>query len=131
MAPDCPYCGNPSRLTNGREVYPHIPRLHGNPIYACMPCRAWVGCHPGTTNALGRLANGELRKAKMAAHAAFDPLWKEGDMKRKQAYKWLSERLGIDYRDCHIGMFDQASCERVVLECAALSPPGRAEGEGS
>ncbi len=37
-----------------------------------------VGCHPGTKNSLGRLANAELRKWKSIAHRVFDPLWRDG-----------------------------------------------------
>jgi hypothetical protein len=118
--PVCEYCGEESALVTGKIVYPHIPRLHANPIYACMPCRAWVGCHPSTTKPLGRLANGELRKKKMAAHASFDPLWKEGRMKRKEAYAWLAGKLGIAVKDTHIGMFDAATCDRVVKACQEL-----------
>lgn len=127
--PVCDYCGNVSRLTTGREVYPHIPRLHDKPIYACMPCRAWVGCHPGTTNALGRLANGELRKLKMAAHEAFDPIWREGRMKRKEAYRWLAGKIGVKYEDCHIGMFDADKCAAVVAACDALPTPSETNSD--
>jgi hypothetical protein len=56
----------------------------------------------------------------MAAHDAFDPLWKEGRMKRKEAYKWLSERMGLHVNDTHIGMFDADQCRRVVGVC---TPP--------
>lgn len=121
MSPICDYCGERSRLVTGKTVYPHIPRLHDKPIYACMPCRAWVGCHPGGTQPLGRLANGELRKLKMAAHDAFDPLWKDGPMKRKEAYGWLSKKLGIPVEETHIGMFDADQCRKVVEVC--LTPP--------
>lgn len=69
--PICPYCERPAEfLASSARVY------HGRdygPVWACLPCAAWVGCHKGTTQPLGRLANAELRKAKMAAHAAFDP----------------------------------------------------------
>lgn len=110
----CDYCGEAARLTTGREVYPHRADLHGKSFYVCTPCDARVGCHPGTTNALGRLANAELRGAKQAAHAAFDPLWQGGGMKRKDAYYRLSKALGIPFADCHIGMMDAAMCRRVV-----------------
>ncbi len=108
-APDCPYCTEPSVLIDSAEVYGG--RSFG-PIYLCRPCRAWVGCHPDTTTPLGRHANADLRKAKIAAHNALDPLWK-----RKAAYAWLAEQLGIDRDDCHVGMFDVAQCERVVEVC--------------
>lgn len=120
-APICPYCEfsaelqvNSADLYNGKDY---------GPVWLCGRCAAWVGCHPGTHIALGRLANKELRKAKMAAHAAFDPLWKTrrkrtGDKwSRKQGYKWLAEQLGIARADCHIGMFDVETCKRVVEIC--------------
>jgi hypothetical protein len=69
---------------------------------------------------LGDLANAPLREARMAAHAAFDPLWKTGQKRRGSAYAWLAEQLGIDRRDTHIGMFDEATCARVVAAVQAL-----------
>jgi len=113
----CSYCGEPAKLVTGKQIYPHRPDLHALPIYACLPCEAHVGCHPGTTKPLGRLANAELRKAKMAAHAAFDPIWKSGMKKRKQAYKWLAKQMGIDVNECHIGEFDVVMCLKVVETC--------------
>jgi len=68
---------------------------------------------------LGRLANAELRAAKRAAHAAFDPIWKGGDMSRHAAYGWLAKQLGISRANCHIGMFDVDGCEAVVTAAAA------------
>lgn len=115
-APACPYCGKPSRLTNGREVYPRArkPELIAKGFYICTPCDARVGCHPGTSTPLGDLANKPLRDARIAAHAAFDPLWQSGRMKRSAAYRWLAETLGIEPTETHIGMFDEATCARVV-----------------
>ena len=113
----CPYCGTRAQLVDGTDIYPHRPDLAEKKFYQCAPCDAYVGCHPGTTNTLGRLANAELRKAKMAAHAAFDPLWKSGAKKRDSAYAWLSDALGMEKKDCHIGMMDVADCRQVVEAC--------------
>lgn len=115
----CPYCGNKTQLVGGLTIYPHRPDLYKKQFYQCAPCDAYVGCHPGTTKPLGRLADAELRKAKMAAHAAFDPLWRNGARakRRKAAYAWLAEQLGIDAKQCHIGMLDVATCSRVVEVC--------------
>lgn len=77
-----------------------------------------VGCHPGTIKPLGRLATKELRVWKMKAHEAFDPLWKSREMKRGDAYGWLAGELGIRVEKCHIGMFDEAMCGRVIEACA-------------
>jgi hypothetical protein len=84
--------------------------------WACRPCDAWVGTHKNSPEhkPLGRLANAELRKAKMAAHAVFDPLWKSGRMSRKEAYSMLSEKMSIPKDQAHIGMFDVDQCKAVV-----------------
>ena len=114
LTPICPYCGKFSKLVTGEQIYPHRKDLFNMSFYSCQPCDAYVGTHKGTIKPLGRLANKELRIAKSAAHRAFDPLWKYGDMKRKEAYKWLAEVLSINVKDCHIGMFDIEMCEDVV-----------------
>lgn len=113
----CDYCGDAAELVTGRDVYPYRPDLYSKKIYRCVPCNALVGCHEGTETPLGRLANPELRKAKMAAHAAFDPIWKGGHKKRGSAYAWLRDQLGISKDACHIGMFDVAMCNKVITIC--------------
>lgn len=109
----CPYCNDRSKLVLGSEVYPKFPALASKFFYQCKRCDAYVGCHPGTATALGRLANKPTRKARQAAHAAFDPLWKEGGMSRRQAYAWLQKALSLSEDECHIGMFSIEQCERV------------------
>ena len=124
----CPN-GHEAALVTGREIYPHRPDLYAKPFWACLPCGAWVGCHPGTTKRVGRLANAETRRLKMAAHAAFDPLWKSGRMSRTQAYAWLREQLGLAERDCHIGWVDDDNLRRVIDVCSAIVPtPNTTEG---
>jgi hypothetical protein len=117
---DCPYCGEKARLIDSAEVYGG--RSYGL-MYVCKPCDARVGVHKGTKKPLGRLANAELRAAKIAAHAAFDPLWKSGRMSRNAAYRWLSEAMELSAKDCHIGMFDVADCRRVVDLCRMKKVP--------
>lgn len=114
MSVNCPYCGKTAYLVGGKKIYPHRPDLFGKSFYECEPCEAFVGCHTGTINPLGRLANLELRKKKMAAHAVFDPIWRTGKMTRGDAYKVLAEKLGIEQKDCHIGMFDVDMCNKVI-----------------
>lgn len=86
-------------------------------IYICKPCDAIVGVHKGTDNALGRLANRELRSLKKEAHANFDPIWKTKKMDRSQAYKWLSQQLELPPQYTHIGMFSEKTCKRVITIC--------------
>jgi hypothetical protein len=113
----CPYCNQTASLVTGETIYPHRSDLHEKRFYLCAPCDARVGCHPGTTRPLGRLANAELRAAKMQAHTYFDPLWKSGAMKRYDDYGWLAGQLGLQRSRCHIGMFDVETCKRVVKIC--------------
>lgn len=114
----CPYCSQRAELIDSAKVYNG--RSYGL-IWACLPCEAWVGVHKNSPDnkPLGRLANAELRAAKMAAHACFDPLWKNGIMRRSDAYEWLARQLGIHPATCHIGMFDVDRCRRVAWACSA------------
>lgn len=137
-APTCPYCSQPAKLVTGKVIYGHRPDLARLFFWQCAPCDAYVGCHRNGDGKqpLGRLANAELRMWKMRAHEAFDPLWKELVEKeiealgghtpkgikqrhRTDAYKNLAQDLGIEMKDCHIGMFDVELCKRVVQVCAA------------
>jgi hypothetical protein len=121
----CPYCNNEAQLVSGDVIYPHRPDLRSKAFYLCRQCGAYVGCHPGSVRPLGRLANAELRSAKIAAHEAFDPLLLNHES-RSAAYRWLAQQLGINRADCHIGMFDVNQCRRVVEICAAI-PTSREE----
>lgn len=125
---NCPYCGNAAKFVTGEAIYPHRKDLFYKRFYECKPCDAYVGCHDAVdsdgknglgdgTIALGRLANKELRQAKMAVHAVFDPLWKNGSMARKHAYNLLATKLKIKKEDCHVGMFDVETCRKVIEIC--------------
>ena len=116
----CPYCEKETEYVQSTEVYD---RDYGM-IYLCRPCGAWVGVHKGTDAAKGRLANAELRDWKIKAHASFDKLWKRylqlGTPKHKarnSAYQWLADRMGIEAKDAHIGMFDIEECKNTISLC--------------
>ena len=118
----CPYCKSKTEYIDSSYVYG---RSYGM-IYICKPCDAYVGVHKGTNNALGRLANNELRYWKKEAHAYFDILWKKkidnGFSKKEargMAYKWLSEKMGLTPELTHIGMMDIEQCKYVVELCSA------------
>lgn len=110
----CWYCRRPARLVTGMDLYPHRPDLFGKRFWRCLPCAAWVGCHPDTTEPLGRLANSELRSLKQAVHRVLDLLWQQGGMSREEAYAWLAEQLELTAEECHVGMFDPATCRRAI-----------------
>lgn len=127
----CPYCNGEAILESTTKIYSRDYGL----AYICKNypiCDAYVGVHNETTKPLGRLANAELREWKKKAHSVFDPLWKRKLQKRRQergeyykkkyarsaGYRWLAEQLGIERKDCHIGMFDVDLCKRVVEICS-------------
>lgn len=124
----CRYCLRPAvLLKQGDTGYPY--QADYGPTWTCTPCQAWCGCHPGTENALGGLANAELRKAKQEAHAAFDPLW-QGKIRRDKCskrkarnagYAWLAGQLGIPVKKCHIGMMNLDECRKVVEVCSKFN----------
>lgn len=114
-------CGKPAVLTTGKEVYPHRADLAEKPFYICRPCGAHVGCHPGTTRPLGRLANPQLRLLRMKVHDALDPHWKalKGKTRklgqvRRGVYQRLASGMNIPERECHVGMFDETQCTRAL-----------------
>lgn len=72
-----------------------------------------------------RIAMRTLRRLRNQAHSFFDPLWK-AKMKRDNcsqsearnaAYNWLSLQMNIPRDRCHIAMFDEAECQRVIEIC--------------
>lgn len=122
IAPICDYCGQPAALKPDSEVYDG--RSFGGKVWHCAPCDAWTSCHKGTHEPFGRMANAELRTAKMEAHAAFDPQWRgaradgvKRSVARNAAYAWLAEQLGLRQDECHFSRFDVALCRRVIEVC--------------
>lgn len=112
--PFCPYCKQDAELVKGEKIYgPGYP-YSKKPFWLCDGCEAYVGCHPGTQTPLGSPANKETRKARNAAHAAFDPIWKGKKRGRAQAYALLAKKLGLHPDRCHIGYFDTRMCEQVL-----------------
>lgn len=131
----CDYCHRDAKLVTGKALYPHRPDLFHRWFWQCEPCGAFVGCHKKEggngdgTKPLGRLATPELRRAKMAAHEAFDGLWRSGRLKRGDAYGALARELGIAIQNCHIGMFDLERC-RAVPDAVARIAARQAGTEG-
>lgn len=113
----CGYCGKETEAIDSKEIY----GKHYGLARICRPCNAYVGCHDGTDKPLGRVANKELRRWKQEAHRWLDPLWKakmaRGTKKGKArgaAYRWLADCMGIEAKDCHIGMFTLEQCKLAV-----------------
>ena len=115
----CSYCEGRAKLVNGSALFPDIKELYFKNFWRCEPCKAHVGCHPGTDKPLGTLATQRLRRLRHTVHLRFDKRWKNGRLKkrrrkRSEAYVWLAEKLEIPIEQCHIGMFDEKMCERAL-----------------
>lgn len=107
----CNICG-------GKVIYMSNAKIYGKEYgsgkcYFCTKCGAYVGTHkPRPKEALGILANAEMREMKMKCHELFDQKWKnEQTFKkrcsaRKKAYRELSGKLNIPIEECHFGYFD-------------------------
>ena len=120
--PSCPYCVKDAELVGGDVIYPHRPDLFALKFWRCS-CGAYTGTHKDspTHKPKGGLAHEPLRKARIAAHAAFDKRWQRRTHtaeSRSRAYGWLREQLGMD-RNPHIGFMDEAQCARVIEICKA------------
>lgn len=90
--------------------------------YICTGCGAYVGTHvPRPKQALGVLADAEMRKLKVECHDIFDSFWKgkpKSRKKRRDLYSWLSKQMKIDVSQCHFGYFEkeQLNKAREILE---------------
>ena len=108
----CNLCGGNVIFTSNSVIY-HGREYGSGKCYLCKSCGAYTGTHkPHPTEALGLLANKEMRKMKMKCHDIFDECWKneptskKRHFARKRAYKDLAEKLNISEKECHFGWFD-------------------------
>jgi len=112
---------------DGRWVYPSNMNLWTRTFYVCKSCDARVGCYPNSDKPLGSLADKATRTARMLAHQALDPLWRDTPpffTSRSAAYSWLRRTTGV----AHIGESTIEQCETVVqavkdLRAAGPLPP--------
>ena len=107
----CPKCNQPAPWVENKEKYG---RNYGKSYmcYFCKDCETYVGCHENTRRPLGTMADKETMNLRKQAHALFDPLWKDGGMKRGQAYQYLSTLMGI--KNVHIGESDAETCKNII-----------------
>jgi zinc-finger-containing domain len=148
MNGDCPYCGSGVKKATGLQVYGKRcrPEFENHFYWVCdqFPwCDAYVGCHAGTDEPLGRLADRELRSWKEKAHLFFDPLWKRKIERLRQkkggyyegirhearsaGYAWLANKMGLSLEDCHFGSFDIAQCKAAIEICEKYTQKSLAE----
>lgn len=107
----CPYCKKEAEWTSNDVVYG---KRYGKSFmcYWCKNCDAYVGCHNNTREPLGIMANKELRQLRIKCHELFDELWKNGEMTRHQAYRYLEEKTGVR----HIGSTNKEECLAIITK---------------
>jgi len=119
----CVECGSPMRLRYSDQYARHFYGCSRYPV-----CEGIHGAHPDGAP-LGVPGDKETRQARREAHAAFDDLWRSGDVgvNRGQAYALMNRELGFQ----HIGELTKEQCEQVcewVRDCYRfLDQPPREE----
>jgi ssDNA-binding Zn-finger/Zn-ribbon topoisomerase 1 len=116
----CPDCGADMILKDGKYG-----KFYGCERYP--QCDAAHGAHQHTEKPLGIPADKATRVMRIRAHKAFDKLWKKIREKhrvdrRKWAYRWLRERMGMTAEECHIGKFTWEQCKKVIEICDKVDP---------
>ncbi len=113
----CAECGAPMVLRSTiKYVYAsRSPRL----FYGCTrwpQCSGAHGAHPDG-QPLGIPADRETRIARIAAHDAFDSLWKRDGgrrMSRRDAYRLMQHLMGMREDEAHIGRFTAEQCKELI-----------------
>lgn len=121
----CPYCGSRALLRPASVVYGPRAIDPTAPYCVCArypACDAYVAAHKDTRLPMGTLADRELRRKRVEAHKAFDRLWTNGLMDKKQAYRWLQANLDLPEQEAHIGRFSLFRCEQVIRLCESYFP---------
>lgn len=111
-------------ICDGKVVYVSNSKIYGKTYgsgycYLCTKCGAYVGTHePRPKEALGILANKEMRDKKMKCHEIFDSMWKSEKTgkarhtKRVELYRKLADELNLSTKECHFGYFDLEILDR-------------------
>ena len=110
----CPDCNSEMVLKQTKK----FTYKDGSPrkFYSCVrfpECNGIISCHQDG-KPYGTPVTKKTRQLRIQAHTAFDSLWKQAGMERRDAYKWLSQKMGIKASQCHIGMFDEFRCLQVI-----------------
>ena len=76
-----------------------------------------MSAHQKSKLPMGTLANGDLRNKRIQAHKAFDWLWKNSIMPKRQAYKRMQAKLGLREDQAHIAKFSEFMCDQLIAIC--------------
>lgn len=111
----CPYCGSPVELKDSEIIYK---KSYGM-VWICSKypkCETFVGTHKADGKTpLGTLANKPLRELRKKCHNEyFDPIWKNKEMSRDDAYKLMQRLMDLPADKAHIGMFNIDQCTQLI-----------------
>jgi hypothetical protein len=110
----CDCCGAPGvKLVDNSEIYK---RQYGDWPYAylCGKCGAYVGLHPHTDLPLGTMADKATRKARQQKRQFLALIESKFCGDRDAGYAWLAEKMGLDPKECHWGLFTLKQCEQAA-----------------
>lgn len=122
----CRYCDHEvmfhddsSFLYNGKNY---------GPVWACSNCDAHVGCHIGSSDPYGEVADQELRNLRRLCRKFIDYLWQKKMSRdnisktkaKKLAYAWLEQQLKIT--PCHAVTLEKDQCVEFLKVCEPYVP---------
>lgn len=95
------------------EFVEKVTEFEGKILRQCSTCtvRQWCTAEGQPT---GTPANAFLRRARMQAHVWFDDLWRQGFMRRPEAYAWLQTAMESPVA-VHMGELTTQECAQVVV----------------
>jgi len=117
---NCDVCGSKANYHSSNAII--YGKAYGTKgVWVCSnfpTCDSYVGTHPNG-KPLGRLKNKKSRELSKQAHSLFDPLWKgvvsqNQKQRRSEYYKLLSNKLNIQYKDCHFAQMSDALLTQAI-----------------
>lgn len=115
--PFCAECGAPMVLRQtGRFRYRNgsVRRFWGCSRYPM--CRGIHGAHPNG-EPMGIPAGIATKQKRIEAHAAMRAYQTAHGLSTNELYILLQSAFGMSAEECHVGRFDGALCDRVVMLC--------------
>ena len=117
----CPYCGAPVIYAPGqqslRKEYPPKGRSSVS-LFPLAGLRRLCIRAPARRQPDGHSRQRRLRRKRVKAHDALNPLRQTKHMDKWASYLWLQCKLGLDAEHTHIGAFTEPMCNRVIALCA-------------
>lgn len=109
----CNYCNKEAEWVENKAIYG---KNYGKSymIWRCKDCDAYVGCHNNTKDALGSLANKDLRELRKKSKNLWieknNIVWNDS-ISKKNGYRELRNKLGYDF---HFGESTKEQCLELI-----------------